>query len=202
MKLLLLGAISILAIPFMAMSDESDVLYVEESMFESNARPSGGEVWLDTSKSGERNETLYTARFLSKMTSVCISQLDFSSPQILDRINRKTSFSLVDDQLRGKRPAGLLSITFDIEVKELNLLTHIPASYSVEQHLYNYNMFVDEAQFSFVMKPISEDEVVVDVEASNRVASTIPTWVNNMFQSNVEGKILHFQSALTELCSK
>ncbi len=200
MKLKLLGAMSVLTLPLLVTGAESDVLYVEASTFELDKRPNGPEVWLYTSKVPELNETLYQARFLSNMTTVCISELDFSSVEVLDKINRKTSFTLVDGQLRGKRPAGLFTITFDTQVKASNLLAKVPSSYSVEQHLYNYNMFVNEARFSFVMRPITEEKVLVDVKANNRVSNTIPRWVNNMFQSNVEDKVLHFQSALSELC--
>ncbi|GEM78098.1 hypothetical protein VSU01S_03430 [Vibrio superstes NBRC 103154] len=135
------------------------------------------------------------------MTPDCIAQIDFDSVEVLNKINRKTEFSLVEEQLKGKRPAGLLSITFDTKVQVLEQRANKPGSISIEQSLYNYNMFVDEAAFAYQLQPISETEVLVDVQASNTVRPSVPGWVNNLFQSNVDDKVLHFQAALTALCS-
>ncbi|OED97346.1 hypothetical protein BCS99_15770 [Vibrio breoganii] len=183
-------------------SADSVVKHVEKSVLETDAIPSGNTVWLYTNKDAERKETLYRARFVTQMTTTCLSKIDFSSPQVLDQINRKTTFIEEDGQLRGERPAGLLTITFDTDVEESDSLTQTPAYFSVKQRLYNYNMFVEEARFSFVLSPTTASSMLVDVSASNRVSNGIPGWVNNMFQSNVEDKVLHFQSALIGLCSK
>ncbi|MEZ9631290.1 hypothetical protein AB4304_17540 [Vibrio breoganii] len=191
-----------LTCPMVVLSADSVVEHVEKSVLETDAIPSGNTVWLYTSKDSERKETLYRARFVTQMTTTCLSKIDFSSPQVLDQINRKTTFIDEDGQLRGERPAGLLTITFDTDVEESNSLTQTPAYFSFKQRLYNYNMFVEEARFSFVLSPTTASSMLVDVSASNRVSSGIPGWVNNMFQSNVEDKVLHFQSALIGLCSK
>ncbi|MEZ9784895.1 hypothetical protein AB4339_08355 [Vibrio breoganii] len=192
----------ILTYPMAVFSDDSVVKHVEKSVLETDAIPSGNTVWLYTSKDAERKETLYRARFVTQMTTTCLSKIDFSSPQVLDQINRKTKFIEEDGQLRGERPAGLLTITFDTDVEESDSLTQTPAYFSVKQRLYNYNMFVEEARFSFVLSPTTASSMLVDVSASNRVSNGIPGWVNNMFQSNVEDKVLHFQRALIGLCSK
>lgn len=181
-------------------SQGSDVVEVGSDFFEQNAQPNDHTIWLFKENEPAKHLSRYRARFMSTMTLDCLADIEFDAPQVLDSLNRKTRFSDLDGQLIGKRRAGIITITFDLDVSIENGLEAIPPSLSVSQHLYNYNRFVDSADFEFVLTPVSQQQVRVDLLASNRVNSDIPNWVSNLFQSNVDDKVLHFQQALNQLC--
>lgn len=157
--------------------------------------PSNGDIWIHVQNQG--NLSQYQARFTSTLSKQCIEQMDFASTQVLDSINRKTRFSEDESgQLKGNRPVGFFDITFDIDVTT----ERGESGTKVQQHLHNYNMFVDSAEFQFTMTPQSDSNVLVDLIASNRVSDDIPSWLSNMFQSDVGDKVQHFQNALNGLC--
>ncbi len=157
--------------------------------------PSNGDIWIYVQNQG--NLSQYQARFISTLSKQCIEQTDFASPEVLDNINRKTHFSIDESsQLKGNRPVGFFDITFDIDVT----IERDEFGTKVQQHLHNYNMFVDSAQFQFTLMPQSDSNVLVDLIASNQVSDDIPSWLSKMFQSDVGDKVQHFQNALNGLC--
>lgn len=157
--------------------------------------PPNADIWIHVENEGSLSQ--YQARFTSTVSKECIEKTDFASTQVLDSINRKTRFSEDENgQLKGNRPVGFFDITFDIDVA----IDKQGTSITVQQRLHNYNMFVDSAEFQFTLTPQSDSNVLVDLIASNRVSDDIPSWLSNMFQSDVGDKVQHFQNALNGLC--
>lgn len=188
MKRLLLSGVLVL-------TPVANAQVIEVPLEQLQQMPSEGDIWIHVQNGN--NFSQYQARFLVQMNEECIQRIDFSSPETLDAINRKTQFTANSDgTLTGTRPVGFLDIVFttDVETEVLD------DAFGVKQSLYDYNRFVDSADFQFTLTPLENGSALVDLEASNRVSDDIPAWLSGMFQSDAGNKVEYFQSALNQLC--